>query len=213
MEGKYYKTKESVKEYIRLAKDVSGKQLIEKLKRILPTNSVLLEIGSGPGTDWKILSESYKVIGSDNSTEFLNHLVNENPNGEFLELDAVTLKTDHNFDGIYSNKVMHHLTSHELIDSIKRQYEILNSNGIICHSFWKGEGSEIFKGLFVNYHNEVDLKEVFKNYFEILLIENYKEFENDDSILLIGKKKQHSTTMYIINACFSTSFKTIIFSI
>ena len=189
MEEEYYKTKESAEEYIRLAKDVSGKQLIEKLKRILALNSVLLEIGSGPGTDWKILKESYNVIGSDNSTEFLNHLISENPNGEFLELDAITLKTDKKFDGIYSNKVMHHLTDKELTDSVKRQHEIVNSNGMICHSFWKGEGSEIFKGLFVNYHNEVGLSEVFKNYFEILSIEHYEEFEPDDSLLLIGKKK------------------------
>jgi len=189
MEGEYYKTNESVKEYIRLAKDVSGKQLIEKLKRILPPNSVLFEIGSGPGTDWKILNESYDIIGSDNSTEFLNHLISENTNGEFLELDAITLKTNKKFDGIYSNKVLHHLKDNELIHSIKRQYEILNSNGIICHSFWKGDGSEIFKGLFVNYHTEVGLKEFLKHYFEILSIENYKEFEDDDSLLLIAKKK------------------------
>ena len=189
MEGEYYKTKESVEEYIHLAKNVSGKQLIEKLKLILPPNSVLLEIGSGPGTDWKILSETYNVIGSDNSTEFLNHLINENPQGEFLELDAITLKTDKYFDGIYSNKVMHHLTENELADSVKRQYEVLNSDGVVCHSFWKGEGSEVFKGLFVNYHTEVGLKKVFRNYFDILSIENYKEFEDDDSLLLIAKKK------------------------
>ena len=189
MEGEYYKTKESVKEYIRLAKDVSGKQLIEKLNSILAPNSVLLEIGSGPGTDWKILNESYNVIGSDNSIEFLHHLIDKNPNGEFVELDAISLKTDKIFDGIYSNKVMHHLTDNELIDSVNRQYEILNSKGIICHSFWKGEGSEVFNGLFVNYHNEVGLKEIFKNYFEILSIDNYKEFEDNDSLLLIGMKK------------------------
>ena len=189
MEGEYYKTKESVEEYTRLAKDVSGKQLIEKLKPILPPNSVLLEIGSGPGTDWKILNKTYDVIGSDNSTEFLNYLIHKNPNGKFLELDAISLKTDKKFDGIYSNKVMHHLTNGELINSVKRQYEILNSNGIICHSFWRGKGSEIFKGLFVNYHNEVGLRKVFKNNFKILSIENYKEFEDDDSLLLIGKKK------------------------
>jgi len=189
MEGEYYKTKESVEEYTRMAKDVSGKQLIEKLKQVLPPNSVLLEIGSGPGTDWRILNESYNVLGSDNSNEFLNHLIRENPKGEFIELDANSLKTDRNFHGVYSNKVMHHLTDKELINSVKRQYEILNSNGIVCHSFWKGEGSEIFKGLFVNYHNEAGLREVFKNYFKILSIENYKEFEEDDSILLIGKKK------------------------
>lgn len=189
MEGAYYKTKESVEEYIRLAKDVSGKQLIEELKRVLPPNSVLLEIGSGPGTDWKILNELYNVIGSDNSTEFLNYLMNENSSGEFLELDAITLETDKYFNGIYSNKVMHHLSDSEFVDSIKRQYDVLKSDGIICHSFWKGDGSENFKGLFVNYHTEVGLKRFFSHYFEILSIKNYKEFEDDDSLLLIAKKK------------------------
>lgn len=189
MKEGYYKTKESVEEYVRLAKDVSGKQLIEKLKRILIPNSILLEIGSGPGTDWKILNKSYQVIGSDNSSEFLNHLMNRNPNGDFLKLDAVTLKTDQIFDGIYSNKVMHHLTDNELLDSIKRQSEILDSKGIICHSFWRGEGSEIFKGLFVNYHSEMGLKEFFNKHFEVLSIEKYEEFEEDDSLFLIGKKK------------------------
>ncbi len=189
MEGEYYKTKESVEEYIRLAKDVSGKELIDKLKLILPLQSTLLEIGSGPGTDWKILNETYNVIGSDYSTEFLHHLRNENPDGEFLELHAVTLKTDMTFDGIYSNKVLQHLTDKELLDSVKRQSEILNADGIICHSFWKGEGSEVFKGLFVNYHDLAGLQKSFKSYFEILSIESYKEFEDDDSLLLIGKKK------------------------
>ena len=189
MEGAYYKTKASVEEYIHLAEGVSGKQLIEKLKQILPSNAVVLEIGSGPGTDWNILNESYKVIGSDNSKVFLNHLKNKNPTGEFLELDAITIKTDIKFDGIYSNKVLHHLRDNELMEAVKRQYESLNSNGIICHSFWKGEGAEVFKGLFVNYHNKAVLKEVFENYFEVLSIENYKEFDDDDSLLLIGKKK------------------------
>ena len=37
--------------------------------------------------------------------------------------------------------------------------------------------NQIFKGLFVNYHNKTGLEEVFKNYFEILSIEFYEEFE------------------------------------
>ena len=189
MSEDYYITKESVEEYIHLAKDVSGKRLIEKFKLVLAYNSVLLEIGSGPGTDWKILNESYNVTGSDNSIEFLRHLNTENPNGKFLELDAVSLKTGKKFDGIYSNKVMHHLKDNELSDSVRRQHEILNPGGIVCHSFWKGEGSEIFKGLYVNYHSEADLSEIHKDYFEILSIESYKEFEDGDSLLLIARKK------------------------
>lgn len=172
-----------------MAKDVDGKQLIEKLKRILPSGATLIEIGSGPGTDWNILNESFNVTGSDNSIEFLSHLIAENPKGKFLELDAVTLKTEDKFDGIYSNKVMHHLKDDELIDSIKRQFDILNQSGIICHSFWSGEGSEIFKGLFVNYHKEENLREIFGSYFEILSVESYGEFEDGDSLLVIGRKK------------------------
>ncbi|WP_117881051.1 class I SAM-dependent methyltransferase [Aureibaculum luteum] len=187
--GDYYKTKESVEEYIKLAKNVNRQLLIEKLKQVLPLQSSLLEIGSGPGTGWKILNEFYKVTGSDNSSEFMNHLVSKNPDGNFIELDAISLKTEMKFHGIYSNKVMHHLKDDELIESMRRQSEILNSNGIICHSFWKGEGSEIFKGLFVNYHSLLSLSEAFRKYFEILSVEEYKEFEDNDSLLLIARKK------------------------
>lgn len=189
MDGEYYKTQESVEEYIRLADGYNGQQLIEKLKLVLPEASSVLEIGSGPGTDWKILSESYDVAGSDYSPVFLNHLIGGIPGGEFLELDAITLITDRKFDGIYSNKVLHHLKDDELAASIKRQHEILLPHGIICHSFWKGEGSEIFKGLYVNYHNERELKEFHKEHFDILSIESYREFEDGDSLLLIAKRK------------------------
>ncbi len=189
MEGEYYKTKESVEEYISLAKDVNGEKLIEKLEQVLPSNSVLLELGSGPGTDYKILQRSYEVVGSDNSVEFLKHLVSKNPDGEFFELDAATIKTSRKFDGIYSNKVLHHLKDEELITSIKRQSEILNAGAVVCHSFWKGEGDEIFKGLYVNYHSEKCLKEIVEDYFEVILIESYKEFDDGDSLLLIARKK------------------------
>jgi len=189
MKGEYYKTKASVEEYIDLAKDVNGINLIERLKLHLPSMSALLELGSGPGTDWKILRKDYRVTGSDNSTEFLKHLKAKNADGEFLELDAVTLKTVQRFDGIYSNKVLHHLRDGELNDSVRRQFEILSQGGIICHSFWRGEGSEVFKGLFVNYHEEADLRSVFGELFEIILIEPYKEFDEDDSLLLIAKRK------------------------
>lgn len=189
MAAGYYHSKDSVQEYIKLAKDVNGRALIERLKSFLPANSSLLEIGTGPGTDWKILKEDFEVVGSDNSKEFLNHLTSSNPGGSFLELDAVTLYTQETFDGIYANKVMHHLKDHELHASIQRQHTLLNPDGIICLSFWKGEGSEVFKGLFVNYHTEHSLRRVFEAQFEILLLEAYHEFEAEDSLLLIGKRK------------------------
>lgn len=189
MDHSFYKTKESVEEYIKLAKNVNGGQLIKKLNNFLPPNSLLLEIGSGPGTDFQILKKDYRVVGSDYSTEFLNRLISSYKKEEFLNLDAVTLETDKKFDGVYSNKVLQHLTDEELRKSIQRQVDILNFNGIICHSFWKGDGDEIFKGLLVNYQTKESLGNLFGENFEILLLEEYREFEDGDSILLIGKKK------------------------
>ena len=189
MKQEYYSNKASVNEYLELAKDVNSGQLIKKLENVLKQNSSLLELGSGPGTDWRLLSKSYNVVGSDNSDEFLTHLQVNNPNGKFIDLDAVSLETELLFDGIYSNKVLHHLTNDELAKSIQRQSEILNPNGIICHSFWKGEGNETFKGMFVNYHNEKSLISVFENCFEVISIKVYQEFEEDDSLVLIGRNK------------------------
>lgn len=189
MPKSYYKTKESVEEYIQLSKHINSKQLIHRLKDYLPTKSILLEIGSGPGSDWKLLNSYYKTIGSDYSNFFLNHLINENPEGNFLKLEASKLDTERKFNGIYSNKVLHHLTSNQLQKSIKKQYEILTSNGIICHSFWKGSGTDVFKGMYVHYHDKQSLKKYFQPYYSILVLEYYKEFEDNDSILVIGQKK------------------------
>jgi cyclopropane fatty-acyl-phospholipid synthase-like methyltransferase len=190
--GKYYNTKESVDEYIKLALDHDGKQIIIQLKEFLPAGSGLLEIGSGPGTGWKILSEFYKVLGSDFSQEFLKHLRVSYPGGEFREMDATTLETDRTFDGIYSNKVLHHLEDEALEASIKRQSEVLNPGGIVCHTFWNGEDSEVYNDLFVNYHSDTGIRTLFEEHFDLLLIQFYKEFEKGDSILYIGKKKEQS---------------------
>lgn len=189
MNDNYYKTKESVEEYINLAKDVDGGELIRKLNDFLPQYSLLLEIGSGPGSDFQILKRDYKVVGSDYSNEFLDRLIKNNLEDEFLNLNAITLKTDKKFDGIYSNKVLQHLSNEDLEKSILRQVDILNPSGIICHSLWKGKGDEIFKGLLVNYQTDESLRYLFEDNFEILLLEEYKEFEEGDSLLLIGKKK------------------------
>lgn len=185
----YYKSSESVEEYIQLAKDVDSAQLISKLKKHLPAGSLLLEVGSGPGTDFQILKKDFNVIGSDFSGEFLKRLLVNYPEDTFIELDAISLETDKKFDGIYSNKVLQHLSDDDLAKSIQRQLEILNPNGVICHSFWKGEGDENFKGMMVNYQTIDNLKNLFEAHFEILELEEYQEFDDNDSIVFIGRKK------------------------
>ena len=94
-----------------------------------------------------------------------------------------------NNEDMCTTNTLHHLTNKELEISITRQSEIMNTKGIICHSFWAGEGSETYNGLFVNYHTMKELKRLFATCFEIQIMERYKEFETNDSIFLIGVKK------------------------
>ncbi|MEZ5015428.1 MAG: class I SAM-dependent methyltransferase [Flavipsychrobacter sp.] len=189
MSSEYYHTKESVEEYIKLSEGYDGAYLIKELMPLLPIGSTVLELGSGSGKDIELLSQYYKVTGSDYSEEFLKVLKNRLPNVDFLHLNAATLVTDLCFNCIYSNKVLHHLKDEELTSSISRQHELLNRDGIVCHSFWKGEGSELFKGMFVNYHTKKELGSLFATKFNILHLEEYAEVEEGDSIFLIAQKK------------------------
>ena len=189
MNEKYYHTEESVQEYIRLAADVDGSALINRLKHFLSEGSKVLELGSGPGTDYHILSKHYQVTGSDLSEVFLKHLRSQYPSGKFLHLSASNLATKNTFHGIYSNKVLHHLHKKELLQSVDQQHNILDKEGIICHSFWKGKGEESYKGMQVSYYTESELQQIFEKQFKLLLLEAYAEFEDGDSLLLIAKRK------------------------
>ncbi|TFH23334.1 MAG: hypothetical protein E4H10_12295 [Bacteroidia bacterium] len=73
--------------------------------------------------------------------------------------------------------------------SILRQYEILRPEGIVCHTFWHGPDSDIYNDLYVNNHRDNDVRMLFGDYFDQLLIQFYKEFETGDSIIYLGKKR------------------------
>lgn len=184
----YYQKKENVDRYIKIAKGFDGKHLIDILSKQLPAGSSLLELGMGPGKDLDLLRKNYTVCGSDNSTLFLDLYKAKHPDIDLLLLDAVSLETDRRFDCIYSNKVLHHLSVQELKQSVERQTDLLNAQGLICHSFWRGDGIEEYDGMHVTLYQELQLKKIFEPAFQVLEIHIYKEMEQDDSILIIAAK-------------------------
>lgn len=183
----FFDSKKNVLEYIKMCDGFDGRELIEILKTYVPLNSTILEIGSGPGKDLDLLNDYYYAVGSDRSEVFKELYLKEHENANYQILDAVTLNTDKKYDCIYSNKVLHHLTKEELLKSFKRQKEIIKKGGVLFHSFWKGDKQEEFDGLFFQYYLEEQLENIVKDNFQILKIESYKEFEENDSIYLILK--------------------------
>lgn len=185
----FFDTEKGVNEYIKIAEGFDGAELIKILRKYLPDGSSVLELGMGPGKDLDILQKYYSVTGSDNSKIFLEKYKQKNPDADLLFLDAVSLKTNRKFDGIYSNKVLHHLTIEDLKRSLKKQKEILNPQGVLFHSFWKGNKTEKMKGLLFVYYEIEILKELFQPEFEILALETYSEMEKDDSIYAVLRTK------------------------
>lgn len=185
----YYDTKKGISEYSNRSQKWGGTKLIKILKKYLPKNSTLLEIGIGPGRDFDILKKIYIATGSDHSKAFLEQYKKQNKKVELLKLDAITLKTDKKFDGIYTNKVLQHLTKRELKKSIKRQKEILNPGGIAFHSFWKGNKTEHKRGLRFVYYQINHIKKIIGTNFKILEIKTFSEMEKNDSIYVVLKKE------------------------
>ena len=166
-----------------------GRAVVDVLGAYLDPGSSVLEVGMGPGRDIELLEEKYRVTGSDISPAFLQLYREKNPGAELLELDLVSLETgDRRFDCIYSNKVIHYLSPDRLEKSFRRQHEVLNPGGILCHTLWYGDKQIEAKGMMFYYYTEDTVMNWVGPGFELLLAKPYREMITGDSLLIILKK-------------------------
>lgn len=185
----YYDDPQHVEQYINMAQGYDGTHLIALLRQHLPDGRTVLELGMGPGKDVLLLSQHYTVTGSDASEVFIERFREAHPEADLLQLDAVTLPTERQFDALYSNKVLYHLTSAQLRESFKQQARRLKPDGIALHSFWYGEGDDSMHGLHCAYYTEDSLRDLVDGAFEVLDLQRYAEMEDADSLVLILRKR------------------------
>ncbi len=184
----FYDSEKGVSEYIRLAEGYDGTELITWLGDYLPENSSVLEIGMGPGKDLDILLQKYEATGSDFSRVFIERYLQTHPNGDILELDAITLDTSRRFDAIYSNKVLQHLSMDECRKSLVAQHGLLNEGGIVLHALWYGTDFEEMEGLCFQQYTKKSFSRLLENRFELLEAKTYTEMKKDDSIVFFLKR-------------------------
>ncbi|MBK5108362.1 MAG: class I SAM-dependent methyltransferase [Anaerolineales bacterium] len=184
----YFDDPRNVQNYITMAAGYDGRELVTALGKYFPDGAEVLELGMGPGVDLDLLSQQYQVTGSDTSRVFLDRYRKNHPGADLLLLDAETIETSRRFAGLYSNKVLHHLSSEQLQASFLRQQAVLLPEGIALHSFWLGDGEEFMDGLRFRCYSEDYLHALVEPNFTILESTRYKEFEADDSLYLILKK-------------------------
>ena len=111
------------------------------------------------------------------------------PDADVVQLDAAVLAIDRRFDCIYSNKVLHHLTTDELRGSLSRQVDLLNDNGLLFHSFWSGDEIEEHAGMRFVQYTEDSLAKIVDERLEIIRVEPYTEMDKNDSIYAVMRKR------------------------
>lgn len=104
-------------------------------------------------------------------------------------MDAIKINTDMSLDCIYSNKVLHHFNRETLRESFKNQSAHLSEDGLILHSFWKGDTVEEIAGMVFDYYEPDQIRDLVSEFFEVLEIEVYGEMNISDSFYVIAKKR------------------------
>lgn len=190
-----YDNSDSVDSYEKMCEGYDGTPIFEMLARHLEEGQSLLELGCGPCNDLAVLKERYNVVGSDTSDEFLRRGRLNHSDIEFQSLDAAGLDTERRFDCVYSNKVLHHLSLEDLIISFRRQKQVIAEDGLFAHSFWIGDQKFEKDGLLFLFHSRESLLGLVGDYFEIVELLDYKEFEEGDSLFVIARNgRQHDET-------------------
>ena len=185
----YYHNAENAASYVAMCEGYDAAGQLQGLYSVLPENSSLLEIGSGPGNDMALLKSRYHVTGSDYSPAFIDILKLRFPESLILSLDAVSIETDKQFDGIYSNKVLHHLTDVELESSFRRQAELTKSGGFVFHLIWQYvENPKVDEALIFKARNADEFTALMGDSFELVSAEEFGEFEKGDSIAILARK-------------------------
>lgn len=186
----FYHKRENVDLYKEMTQSYDPASIVAQVKEYVPIGSTLLELGMGPGIDLIALSKYYHVTGSDYSPLFLEDFRKTHPDIEILEGDAANFAFHRQFDCIYSNKVLHHLSVEDFKKSLQLQAEHLKEAGIVFMTLWHGTfREEFYEGLRFMYYTEENIRDLIPKEFRIETIEIYTELEPEDSLLVILRKR------------------------
>ncbi len=186
----YFLDEDNVRTYTDMISDYDNTYIMNELHKFLPQHSSLLELGMGTGKDLVTLAKTYNVIGSDYSPIFIRSF-QQISNIPVMVLNAIDVNIEQNFDCIYSNKVLQHLTPSDMATSLEHQAIHLNSGGILFFTLWQGAHREELMfddSLRFTYYTEEDVKKVIPTRLKVETITSYSEFETDDSLLVVLRK-------------------------
>ncbi|WOO89617.1 class I SAM-dependent methyltransferase [Mollicutes bacterium LVI A0078] len=178
--------KEMVANYCKMMEDYNNDYILDIFCEKIPKEASVLELGFGTGKDYLHLKDFYNITASDYSQEFIN-VFNQNYNDKVLTIDAITIEVEDKFDCIYSSKVLNSLNEDQIIESFKRQYQVLNKGGYIFHTLWYGDKEE--DDSFIDKQTLIKILELDYEFVEFNYYKEADFIESEyDSVIIIGRK-------------------------
>lgn len=114
----------------------------EKFLGYLGANSLILDLGCGPGRDAKyFVALGHRVIGADISPQMIALAKDAVPEGEFVVSDIESLEQEEkSLDGIWASASLLHVSKEAMPDVLAKLYRFLKPGGIFYVSMKKGAG-------------------------------------------------------------------------
>lgn len=132
-------------EYAKNTQGIILKKELYRFCRHLPENSLILDIGCGPGRDAKIFgAKGYRVIGIDLSSKLLDMARQKVASADFrlMNISNINFPSDH-FEGLWANASLMHLSKERIQDALKQYYDTLKEHGLFYITLKQGEGEQM----------------------------------------------------------------------
>lgn len=118
----------------------SQKQIDEFMSLVNPPAKIL-DIGTGPGYDAKVLSDKYNVTGIEPSSRFAQIAQFECPNARIINADIIDFELGEEvYKGIWTRDALHHIPAKELDNVFSKIAKALVEEGILYLIVREGEG-------------------------------------------------------------------------
>ena len=161
----------TVGEYIKNTDGMHQAKNSRKFISLLDKNSLILDLGCGPGRDARIFTDKgFKVIGVDLSENMIKAAKKRVKNAEFKVMDICRLDfKDNYFDGIWASASFVHIPKNEIPKALKEARRVLKEKGIFYLSVKEGKGEVLepdrrYGGVekFWSFFKQEEIKEMLK---------------------------------------------------
>ncbi len=164
----YYNT--NAQSFYERTVDINMSGLHTKFLTLLPSKAHILDAGCGIGRDSKFfLKEGYDITAFDASTEMVKYSTRE-LGKQTLLLKFQDLNFKQEFEGVWANLSLMHVSYEETKDAYTRIYNALKPGGIFYGSYKYGAGYMSVKGREFYNMNEATILPYLKDQFEIIEI-------------------------------------------